>query len=122
MITLREELQRKALHLHVDLHARSPLLDFFLLLYTYTVPFSSSSPWLTYPQKMSYDDKKLESAGSHEGSLIADERSWPSKADGQVVLSTDDGAATTFMTPAAERAVVWKFDLRILPVLAVMVI
>ncbi|MCJ1239714.1 hypothetical protein MMC14_007712 [Varicellaria rhodocarpa] len=69
---------------------------------------------------MSYDDKKLESAGSHEGSLIADERSWPSKADGQVVLSTDDGAATTFMTPAAERAVVWKFDLRILPVLAVM--
>ena len=72
---------------------------------------------------MSYDDSKLGSAGSHEGSLIADERSWPSKAevDDQVVLSTDDGAATAFMTPAAERAVVWKFDLRILPVLAVMV-
>lgn len=32
----------------------------------------------------------------------------------------EDGSAITTIDPAAERALVWKFDLRILPVLAVM--
>lgn len=40
-----------------------------------------------------------------------------SKEASKVVTSRDDGI---LMTPAAERAIVWKFDLRILPVLAVM--
>ena len=39
----------------------------------------------------------------------------------QVTEAKEDGATTALLiTPAADRALVWKFDLRILPVLAVM--
>ena len=69
---------------------------------------------------MSYESKTIDCEKSQEGSVTADERSWPLKTDGEVVLTTDDGIATVEMTPAAERVLVWKFDLRILPVLAVM--
>ncbi|MCJ1420144.1 hypothetical protein MMC32_006501 [Xylographa parallela] len=34
--------------------------------------------------------------------------------------ASDDGVPALVLTPAADRAIVWKFDLRILPVLAVM--
>ena len=44
-----------------------------------------------------------------------------SKEAAQVTVSTDDGGIkTVLLTPAADRALVWKFDLRILPVLACM--
>ena len=57
--------------------------------------------------------------------FIKDEErsSATSKEDPQVTtVSTDDnaGATTLLLTPAADRALVWKFDLRILPVLACM--
>lgn len=44
-----------------------------------------------------------------------------SKEAAQVIVSTEDGGTTTvLLTPAADRALVLKFDLRILPVLACM--
>ncbi|KAL2055578.1 hypothetical protein ABVK25_004386 [Lepraria finkii] len=49
--------------------------------------------------------------------INTDDGSINSKEASKVVTSRDDGI---LMTPAAERAIVWKFDLRILPVLAVM--
>ena len=49
--------------------------------------------------------------------INTDDGSISSKEASKVVTSRDDGI---LMTPAAERAIVWKFDLRILPVLAVM--
>ena len=69
---------------------------------------------------MSYNDKMLASENSRKGSLTAVEKSWPSKEDGEVILTTHDRAATVVLTPVAERAIVWRFDLRILPVLAAM--
>ena len=65
------------------------------------------------------DQKEL----SHKESYVKDEESSAtSKEDPPVVaVSADDGGTTTFLlTPAADRALVWKFDLRILPVLAIM--
>ena len=58
----------------------------------------------------------------HKESYVKDEEaSATSNEEGQVVMGTDGGAATSILlTPAADRALVWKFDLRILPVLAVM--
>ncbi|MCJ1405436.1 hypothetical protein MMC11_008664 [Xylographa trunciseda] len=38
----------------------------------------------------------------------------------EINSSSDDGVTAAVLTPAADRALVWKFDLRILPVLAVM--
>ena len=57
-----------------------------------------------------------------KGLIIKDEESSAtSKEDPQVTVSADDGGMTTLLlTPAADRALVWKFDLRILPVLACM--
>ena len=58
----------------------------------------------------------------HKGSLVADDDiSASSKEGAQVIVSTDEGKTkTVLLTPAADRALVWKFDLRILPVLACM--
>ena len=38
----------------------------------------------------------------------------------QAVLTTSKGESVLTVDPAAERKLVWKFDLRILPVLAIM--
>lgn len=58
----------------------------------------------------------------HEKSFVGDEESpVTSKEASQITVPTDDGGTTTvLLTPAADRALVWKFDLRILPVLACM--
>ena len=58
----------------------------------------------------------------HKQSVIKDEEySTSSKEDAQVIVSAEDGGTETILlTPAADRALVWKFDLRILPVLACM--
>lgn len=58
----------------------------------------------------------------YKKSSIGDgELSASSKEDVEAIKAVD-GAGTTnlLMTPAADRALVWKFDLRILPVLAIM--
>jgi hypothetical protein len=39
---------------------------------------------------------------------------------GEQTVIADDGEVVTTIDPAAESRLVWKFDLRILPVLAVM--
>ena len=50
-----------------------------------------------------------------------EESSASSKEETQVIVSADgEGGTSLLLTPAADRALVWKFDLRILPVLAVM--
>ena len=50
-----------------------------------------------------------------------EELSATSREDAPVAKSLGDGGtASLLMTPAADRALVWKFDLRILPVLAIM--
>ena len=58
----------------------------------------------------------------HKKSFVGDKESpVTSKEAPKITVSTDDGGATTvLLTPAADRALVWKFDLRILPVLACM--
>lgn len=58
----------------------------------------------------------------HKKSFVKDEElSATSREDTPVKKSReDDGTTTLLMTPAADRALVWKFDLRILPVLAIM--
>ena len=61
--------------------------------------------------------QKLEPSPVDLEKINTDEVSLRSKEASKVVISTGDGI---LMTPAAERAIVWKFDLRILPVLAVM--
>ena len=56
-----------------------------------------------------------------EPTIKDEEYSTSSREDGKVTMGLgDDGTTTMLMTPAADRALVWKFDLRILPVLAVM--
>lgn len=69
---------------------------------------------------MSYAAEKVESNSSNRDSLSGDEKGLSSKEAGETILPTEEGPATVLLTPAAERALVWKFDLRILPVLAVM--
>ena len=73
----------------------------------------TSSPFATHSFNPVMDNKD---------SFVKDEElSASSKEDIRVISSKDDGATTTvLLTPAADRALVWKFDLRILPVLAVM--
>ena len=58
----------------------------------------------------------------HKETFVKDEElSASSNEHIQVTEAKEDGATTTLLiTPAADRALVWKFDLRILPVLAVM--
>ena len=58
----------------------------------------------------------------HKESFVKDEElSASSNEHIHVTESKEDGGTTTLLlTPAADRALVWKFDLRILPVLAVM--
>lgn len=70
--------------------------------------------------KMSYAAQTVESGSSKKDSLNGDEKGYTSKEAGETVLSTEDESASFLVTAAAERALVWKFDLRILPVLAVM--
>ena len=53
--------------------------------------------------------------------MVDEENSATSNEPAQVTVSTHDGGTkTVLLTPAADRALVWKFDLRILPVLACM--
>lgn len=58
----------------------------------------------------------------HKQAFTGDEETFAtSKEAAQVTVSTDDGGTSTvLLTPEADRALVWKFDLRILPVLACM--
>lgn len=58
----------------------------------------------------------------HKESFLGDEKLQAiDKEAAEVSVSTDDGGTkTVLLTPAADRALVWKFDLRILPVLACM--
>ena len=58
----------------------------------------------------------------YKESFIRDgEISASSKEDVEVIKAVDGAGPTNLlMTPAADRALVWKFDLRILPVLAIM--
>ena len=64
--------------------------------------------------------QKVESDSNKSESLSRDEKGYSSKEVGETVVAADDGIPSILITPAAERALVWKFDLRILPVLAVM--
>ena len=58
----------------------------------------------------------------HKESSIGDEEIQPiTKETAQVTITTEDGGTTTvLLDSAADRALVWRFDLRILPVLACM--
>ena len=51
--------------------------------------------------------------------LIDDEKSLPSKHDSDSSSPVRNGAIA-YIDPVAESSIVWKFDLRILPVLAIM--
>ena len=69
---------------------------------------------------MSYPTRRQDSNSSPETLFSGNENYLPSKEADEVITSTDDGAMTVLLTPAADRAIVWRFDLRILPVLALM--
>ena len=58
----------------------------------------------------------------HKESFVKDEELSASSNEHIQVTESKENEGTTalLLTPAAERALVWKFDLRILPVLAVM--
>ena len=82
-----------------------------------------------YPARFATSESKtvlaasaFESAMDHKQSFLEDGGfSANSKEAAQVIVSTEDGGTTTvLLTPAADRALVLKFDLRILPVLACM--
>ncbi|MCJ1396543.1 hypothetical protein MMC18_009434 [Xylographa bjoerkii] len=55
-----------------------------------------------------------------ENGLEGENYDMAAKEATETTSSSDDGATALILTPAADRAIVWKFDLRILPVLAVM--
>lgn len=59
------------------------------------------------------DDKRRSNDGEKVIDVAVDE-------SGSNVVTTDDGRTITVASPAAERALTRKFDLRILPVLAIM--
>ena len=69
---------------------------------------------------MSYLTDSSGSALTPKATLNVGEKGLASKEASEVTSSTDDRATTVLLTPAADRTIVWKFDLRILPVLAVM--
>ena len=86
------------------------------------MPRSCSALNVARVPKTSYAAGALESAMDHKEAFVGDEELLAnSKEAAQVTVSSDDGGTTTvLLTPAADRALVWKFDLRILPVLACM--
>lgn len=59
------------------------------------------------------DDKHISDEGEKVVDVAVDDR-------GSNIINTDDGRTIAVVSPAAERALTRKFDLRILPVLAVM--
>jgi hypothetical protein len=61
------------------------------------------------------DGKEVLHTSHHDANMIEID-----KATGQQVVVADHGEVVTTIDPKAERRLVWKFDLRILPVLAVM--
>lgn len=106
-------------------------LEIVLLLSSFCLPISELKGQLSNhkpdfqvarPQKTLVAASKLHPAMDHKKSSVKDEElSATSREDAPVKKSgEDDGTTTLLMTPAADRALVWKFDLRILPVLAIM--
>jgi len=61
---------------------------------------------------MSYDEK--------QGPRISDEKYIEANEAGEAVISKEDGTILEVIDSKAEKSLVWKFDLRILPLLAVM--
>lgn len=70
---------------------------------------------------MDYDKRSHESPASDDKHLAADdEKAISVNASGENVVTTEDGTNLVIVSPAAERALTRKFDLRVLPALAVM--
>lgn len=84
--------------------------------------FFFPDPFIVRAYKTSFAAGGIESTMDHKESFMGDEEIQPiTKEAAQVTVSTEEGGTTTvLLTPAADRALVWKFDLRILPVLACM--
>ena len=106
-------------------------LEIFLLFSSFCLPISELRGQLSNhkpafqvarPQKTPVAASTLHPAMDHKKSFEKDEElSATSREDASVTKSREAGGTTTLlMTPAADRALVWKFDLRILPVLAIM--
>ncbi len=62
---------------------------------------------------MSYDEK-------HEPGISDDTKSIEANEAGEGAVTKEDGTTLAVVNSKAERSLVWKFDLRILPLLAVM--
>ena len=70
---------------------------------------------------MEYDKRSQELPGSDEKPLATEYGKTIEVTDnGDNAVSTENGTTLAVITPAAERALTRKFDLRILPILAVM--
>lgn len=106
-------------------------LEIVLLLSSFCLPVSELRGQLSNhkpafqverPKKTPVAASTLHPAMDHKKSFVKDEElSATSREDAPVIKSREDGGTTTLlMTSAADRALVWKFDLRILPVLAIM--
>ena len=86
------------------------------------VSLYSPADWIVRVNRASFAAHFFQPAMEHKESFVKDEElSASSNEHIQVTESKEHGGTTTLLlTPAADRALVWKFDLRILPVLAVM--
>lgn len=70
---------------------------------------------------MDYDKRSQDSPMSDEKQLATEDgKAIDVNESGENIANTEAGTTIAIISPAAERALTWKFDLRILPVLAVM--